>query len=83
MASGGYNKERALAKAANIYNILLQVFALAKERDILPYEAANALAEERIAQALAKGERVDTHMANKAGVLDTDRDYQGLYRGKE
>ena len=54
MASGGYNKERALAKAANIYNILLQVFALAKERDILPYEAANALAEERIAQALAK-----------------------------
>ncbi len=54
LAPGGYNKERALAKAANIYNILLEIFDMAKERDILPYEAANAFAEERIAQALAK-----------------------------
>ncbi len=33
LAPGGYNKERALAKAANIYNILLEIFDMAKERE--------------------------------------------------
>lgn len=49
---GGYNKERALAKAANIYNILLKVFAMAEDNGILPFEAANAFAEERVKSAI-------------------------------
>ena len=51
-APGGYNKERALKKAAGIYDILLQIFAIADERKIEPYEAANVYAEERIQKAL-------------------------------
>lgn len=49
---GGYNRERSLAKVSRIYDILLKVFRIAKERKIETYEAANLLAEERIRKAL-------------------------------
>lgn len=46
----GYNRERALRKAAGIYDNVLKVIAIAK-RDKLPtYRAASRLAEERIAK---------------------------------
>ncbi|HKM39681.1 MAG TPA: Glu/Leu/Phe/Val dehydrogenase dimerization domain-containing protein [bacterium] len=51
-APGGYNKEQALRKAAGIYDILLTIFAIADEREIEPYEAANIYAEQRIEKAL-------------------------------
>jgi leucine dehydrogenase len=51
-APGGYNKEQALKRAAGIYDILLKIYALADEKEILPYEAANFYAEERIRKAL-------------------------------
>lgn len=52
LAPGGYNHERAIAKAAKIYDILTRVFALAEERNIEPHEAADFMAEERIRKAL-------------------------------
>lgn len=42
------NHERVMAKTANIYNILLNIFEISKENDIPTYEAANKLAEDRI-----------------------------------
>lgn len=42
------NHHRVMAKTENIYNILLDIFNLSKEKDIPTYEAANKLAEERI-----------------------------------
>lgn len=51
-APGGYNREQALKRAAGIYDILLKIFAIADERKIEPYEAANIYAEERIQKAL-------------------------------
>jgi leucine dehydrogenase len=52
LSEGGYCEKRALAKAAQIYDILTRVFAIAKERNIYPHEAADFLAEERIRKAL-------------------------------
>lgn len=49
---GGYNAERARKKVEGIYHILLKVYAIAAEKKIEPYEAANILAEERIRKAL-------------------------------
>ncbi|HHW17941.1 MAG TPA: Glu/Leu/Phe/Val dehydrogenase [Firmicutes bacterium] len=49
---GGYRSERALAKVSKIYDILLKVFKMSREMGIETYEAANALAEERIRKAL-------------------------------
>jgi len=51
-APGGYNQELALKRAAGIYDILLKIFALADEKEIEPYEAANLYAEERIRKSL-------------------------------
>lgn len=45
----GYNRERALAKAANLYNQLGLVFDIAKRDKIPTAKAANKMAEERIA----------------------------------
>lgn len=45
----GYNKERALTRASNIYNTIKTVFAIAKRDKIPTYVAANRMAEERIA----------------------------------
>lgn len=44
----GYNAERAKKKVENIYNILLNVFEIARQEGIPTYKAANRLAEQRI-----------------------------------
>lgn len=44
----GYNKERAFRKTAMIYDRILNIFAIAKEEKITPYEAANRIVAERI-----------------------------------
>lgn len=46
----GYNRERALKKAADIYDRVLKVFKIAEEQNIPTYVAADRLAEERIAR---------------------------------
>ncbi len=45
----GYNQERALSKAADIYNQIGKVFDIAKRDNITTAKAADILAEERIA----------------------------------
>ena len=45
----GYNRERALEKAADIYNQIGQVFEIAKRDNITTARAADILAEERMA----------------------------------
>lgn len=42
------NHDRVMAKTRTIYDILLNIFNLSKEKNIPTYEAANRLAEERI-----------------------------------
>lgn len=44
----GYNRDRAFKNASLIYDILELIFALAKERNIPSYQAADLLAEEKI-----------------------------------
>ncbi|MBI4040920.1 MAG: Glu/Leu/Phe/Val dehydrogenase [Deltaproteobacteria bacterium] len=44
----GYSKERARIQARNIYYNLKRTFEIAEEQKILPHEAADRLAEERI-----------------------------------
>lgn len=46
----GYNKDRALNKASKIYDQIDLVFEIAKKENITTAEAADRLAEERIAQ---------------------------------
>lgn len=55
MGPGGYDRERSLAKVASIYDRLRDVFRLSHNEGILPVEAANRLARERIEKAAAKG----------------------------
>lgn len=45
----GYNRERALSKAGNLYNQIGLVFEIAKRDKITTAKAANRMAEERIA----------------------------------
>lgn len=45
----GYNAERATKKIENIYQIMLNIFAISKEQGIPTYKAADHLAESRIA----------------------------------
>lgn len=45
----GYNKDRALTRAGNIYNTIKTIFAIARRDKIPTYVAANKMAEERIA----------------------------------
>lgn len=52
LAPGGYNRDLALSKVSRIYDILIRVFQIAKEREIGTNQAANALAEDRIRKAL-------------------------------
>ncbi len=49
---GGYNRVRAMAKVKRIYDIALEMFDIAQTRNILPFEAAEIFAEERIEKAL-------------------------------
>ncbi len=44
----GYNKERAMRRAGQIYDRLLEVFAIAKEEKVPTSEAADRMAEKRI-----------------------------------
>jgi leucine dehydrogenase len=44
----GYNRERAMRRAGQIYDRLLEVFAIAKEEKIPTSEAADRMAEKRI-----------------------------------
>ena len=44
----GYNRERAVQQAASIYNVLTQVYQIARDEKITTLKAANALAERRI-----------------------------------
>jgi leucine dehydrogenase len=46
----GYNRERAMAHAENIYNTTLEIFRVAKTENIPSFAAANKLAEKRIAE---------------------------------
>jgi len=52
LSRDGYNRERALAKVSKIYDTLLKVFQIAREKGIETYEAADLFAEERINKAL-------------------------------
>lgn len=45
----GYSKEGVLHQAEGIYDILLRIFNMAEERNILNHEASNLIAEQRIA----------------------------------
>jgi leucine dehydrogenase len=49
----GYNRERALKQAEGIYHITTRVFQIARDENITTSQAADELAERRIA-ALAK-----------------------------
>jgi leucine dehydrogenase len=53
----GYHPERALAQAKGIYTTLTRVFAHARERQMLSYAAANALAQDRLT-ALSQSRRI-------------------------
>jgi leucine dehydrogenase len=44
----GYNRERAVQQAASIYNVLMQVYTIARDEKITTVKAADALAERRI-----------------------------------
>jgi leucine dehydrogenase len=44
----GYNRERAMAHAEDIYNTTLKIFKISKSENIPTYVAANRLAEKRI-----------------------------------
>ncbi len=44
----GYNRERAMRRAGQIYDRLLEVFAISKEENIPTSEAADRMAEKRI-----------------------------------
>lgn len=50
-APGGYDRDRALQRAAGVGDTLRRVLAIAQERGITPAEAADRLAEERLAAA--------------------------------
>lgn len=47
----GYDETKAFQQLNNIYDTLLEIFAIAKSAEITTYEASQRLAEERIAKA--------------------------------
>lgn len=49
----GYNQERAMSRAAAIYDVVKRVIKISKEENIATYKAADRMAENRIA-AMAK-----------------------------
>lgn len=48
--AGGYNHDRAYQRVAQIYARVKDIFAIAREQNIPPHEAADRFAEERIAR---------------------------------
>ncbi len=51
----GYNRERAMSRAANIYDAVKRVFEISKRDNIPTHVAANRMAEERIAKMAKVG----------------------------
>ncbi|MCL6451193.1 MAG: hypothetical protein K6T75_07880 [Acetobacteraceae bacterium] len=46
----GFDRDRAFRRAAGIYDALLRIFAISRERGVPTHRAANMLAEERMAR---------------------------------
>jgi leucine dehydrogenase len=44
----GYDREKVMRQAEGVYDITMNIFALATAQNILTFEASNALAEERL-----------------------------------
>jgi leucine dehydrogenase len=44
----GYDRNKVMRQAEGIYDITMNIFAVASEKNILTYEASNAIAEERL-----------------------------------
>jgi len=61
----GYNQERAIKKIENIYNIIDNIFQIAREEGIPSYKAADRLAEKRI----------DTMRRTRSSYLQTEKSY--------
>ncbi|MDA8345841.1 MAG: leucine dehydrogenase [Thermaerobacter sp.] len=53
MHPDGYHKERAFSRVAQIYDRMREIFRIAREQGIAPHEAADHMAEERIARIAA------------------------------
>jgi leucine dehydrogenase len=49
----GWTRERAMRQAGEIHSTLLRLFELSRQQDLPPHEAADRLAEERIAGVAA------------------------------
>jgi leucine dehydrogenase len=63
----GYNRERAVQQAAGIYNIVTEIYGIARDEDISPLQAANRLAERRIeAMGKVKDHFTGVNMLKKA-----------------
>ncbi len=60
----GYNRERAMKRVETIYTSLEKIFAIAKEKGIPTYVAANHLAEERIARVAKSRSQFVKHEKN-------------------
>lgn len=54
MLPGGYSEAKALAKLENVYTNLKKVFEIARKENLTTFEAANRLAEQRIAAGKVK-----------------------------
>jgi leucine dehydrogenase len=53
-APGGYDQDRAWARIATIHDTVTRVFALADDHGVTPADAADGLAEQRIAAAVSR-----------------------------
>ena len=63
----GYNRARAVQQAAGIYNIVWSIYEIARDEKISTLQAANALAERRIAAlGRIKNNYTGMHMTKKA-----------------
>lgn len=59
----GYNRKRALAQAAAIYDVTRDILKLAREQEISPLQAANTIAEQRIESIAQVQRRYVGHVA--------------------
>ena len=53
MHPDGYHKDRAFSRVAQIYDRILEIFRIAREQGIAPHEAADRMAEDRVARIAA------------------------------
>ncbi|MFN3202640.1 MAG: Glu/Leu/Phe/Val dehydrogenase dimerization domain-containing protein [Bradymonadia bacterium] len=61
----GYNQERALKHARSIYDITTQIFRIAREEEVTTVQAANTLAERRIAAVAKMNDRYVRHQPKR------------------